>query len=262
MNGDDIDPSVGPDYSPTLRDDRGQPSEAYTGASDGDDPLAEAFSEFARSVETNDDPTGALVEIVRAAVALIPGCDEGSVSVVLGRRTVTSEAALGELPIIVDRLQEELHEGPCIDAAYLESTVRVSDMAAETRWPAFGPRALAAGVGGMLSFQLYVEDDDLGALNVFSRVAGAFDDESEHVGRMFAAHAAIAFSAARAQSVLGRAIETRDLIGQAKGILMERHKVTADQAFALLVRVSQQQNTKLRDIADQLVHSGALLDRR
>lgn len=262
MSDEDIDLPAQPDGSPTLGEDRGQPSEADTGESDGEDSLAEAFSEFARSAEAKADEAETLAEIVRAAVALIPGCDEGSVSLVFGRRKVTSEAASGQLPAIVDRIQEELHEGPCIDAAYLELTVRVSDMAAETRWPAFSPRALAAGAAGMLSFQLYVEDDDLGALNLFSRVAGAFDDESEHVGRMFAAHAAIAFSAARKQSVLARSIETRDLIGQAKGILMERHKVTADQAFALLVRVSQQQNIKLRDIADQLVHSGALRDRQ
>lgn len=262
MKAEQIQQPSPSDPSSTLRHDRGLRSTQDTGANDGDDLLAASFSEFARSVQTQSDQYGTLVEIVRAAVELIPGCDEGSVSVVLGRRKVTSEAASGDLPRIVDRIQEELREGPCIDAAYLQATVRVSDMATETRWPAFCPRALAAGAAGMLSFQLYVEDDDLGALNLFSRVAGAFDDESEHVGRMFAAHAAIAYSAARKQSFLRDANDTRELIGQAQGILMERHKVTSDQAFALLVRVSQQQNTKLRDIAEQLVHSGALRDRR
>jgi hypothetical protein len=251
-----------PDRLTPSRDDRGLPSTQDTGANDGDDSLAAAFSEFARLVETQEDQDSTLVEIVKAAVELIPGCDEGSVSIVLGRRKVTSEAASGELPVIVDRIQEELQEGPCIESAYLETTVRVSDMATETRWPTFCPRALAAGAAGMLSFQLYVEDDDMGALNLFSRVAGAFDDESEHVGRMFAAHAAIAFSAARKQTLFANGNETRELIGQAQGILMERHKVTSDQAFALLVRVSQQHNTKLREIAEQLVHSGALRDRR
>lgn len=258
MVSDEVVPLVASEARSIQGDDRGAASDQDTGVRDGQDALAERFSEFARSVETQTDPHSTLVEIVRAAVELIPGCDEGSVSVVLGRRKITSEAASGQLPEVVDRLQEDLHEGPCLDAAYLHTTVRVSDLATETRWPTFTPLALAAGAAGMLSFQLYVEGDDMGALNLFSRVADAFDDESEHIGRMFAAHAAIAFSAARKESFLSSANESRELIGQAQGILMERHKVTSDQAFALLVRVSQQQNTKLRDIADQLVHSGSL----
>jgi transcriptional regulator with GAF, ATPase, and Fis domain len=237
---------------------RGLASMHDTGSSDGQDLLAQSFSEFSRSLETMDDPHSTLVEIVRAAVELIPGCDDGSVSVVRGRHKVTSEAASGPLPEVVDRLQEELREGPCIDAAYLHTTIRASDLSTDPRWPTFTPRALAAGAAGMLSFQLYVDNDDMGALNLFSRVAGAFDDDSEHIGRMFATHAAIAFSAARKESYYSNANQTRELIGQAQGILMERHKVTSDQAFALLIRVSQQQNKKLREIAEQLVHSGAL----
>ena len=248
------------DRTSVARDAQAVASGLETGAGDGHDPLAESFSEFARSVEIQNDPHATLVEIVRAAVDLIPGCDEGSVSVVIGRRKVTSEAASGPLPAAVDRLQEELREGPCIDAAYLQTTVRVSDMALETRWPRFSPRALAAGAAGMLSFQLYVEDDNLGALNLFSRVAGAFDDDSEYIGRLFATHAAMAYAAARTEATLTHTIETRELIGQAQGILMERHKITSDKAFALLIRVSQQKNMKLRDIAEQLVLSGALRD--
>jgi hypothetical protein len=229
-------------------------------ADGGHDPLAKDFSEFARSVETQNDLHATLVEIVRAAVDLIPGCDEGSVSVVLGRRKVTSEAASGPLPAAVDRLQEELREGPCIDAAYLQTTVRVSDMAVEPRWPNFSPLALAAGAAGMLSFQLYVEDDNLGALNLFSRVAGAFDDESEYIGRLFASHAAVAYAAAGTEASLTQTIETREIIVQAQGILMERHKLTSDKAFAVLIRVSQRRNMKLREIAEELVHSGTLRD--
>lgn len=248
------------DGTPVPRDVHAVASRPETGAGGGHDSLAENFSEFARSAETQNDPHATLVAIVRAAVDLIPGCDEGSVSIVLGRRKVTSEAASGPLPAAVDRLQEELREGPCIDAAYLQTTVRVSDMAMETRWPRFSPLALAAGAAGMLSFQLYVEDDNLGALNLFSRVAGAFDDDSEYIGRLFATHAAMAYAAARTEATLTHTIETRELIGQAQGILMERHKITSDKAFALLIRVSQQKNRKLRDIAEQLVHSGALRD--
>lgn len=216
------------------------------------------FSAFARTVQQQDDPGSTLVEIVRAAVELVPGCDEGSISVVLGRRRVTSQAPPGDLPRVVDALQEKLGQGPCLDAAYEQETVRVSDMAIEQRWPLFTRGALEAGAAGMLSFQLYVEGDNLGALNLFTRRRNAFDDESEHVGLLFAAHAAVAYSAAQQQASAARVVATRQLIGRAEGILMERHKLTADQAFALLVRASQQGNVKLRDVASRLVHSGAL----
>ena len=241
-------------------DGRGQPSSSDTGTSDGHDDLAEQFSEFARAVQQKRDPHETLVEIVRAAVELVPGCDEGSISVVLGRRRVTSEAASGELPSVVDSLQEGLAEGPCIDSAYKHLTVRVPDMAHETRWPRFSAAAAEAGALGMMAFQLYVEGDDLGALNLFSRRAHAFDDESEHVGLLFAAHAAVAYAAAREQADLTRRVETRQVIGQAQGILMERHRVTSEQAFAMLVRVSQHRNEKLRTVAQRLADSGYIDD--
>lgn len=204
------------------------------------------------------DPEATLQGVVRAAVALIPGVDEGSISVVMARRSVTSQAASAELPRVVDALQEETGQGPCLDAVYEQHTVRVRDMRTEQRWPLFAARAAAAGAGGMLSLQLYVEGDNLGALNLYSRRAGVFDDESEHVGRLFAAHAAVAYAAARKEADLDRALETSRLIGQAQGILIERHKLTGEQAFALLVAVSQRRNVKLRELAEELVRSGSL----
>lgn len=236
----------------------GQPSADDTGGSDGRDALAVLFSDFARTAQRQTDPHETLREIVRAAVELIPGCDEGSISVVMGRRKVSSEAASGELPRVVDAIQEAVQQGPCLDAVYEQATVRVADMASETRWPKFAARALAAGAAGMLSFQLYIEDDNLGALNLFSRRPWAFDDESEHIGLLFASHAAIAYAAAQQQAKLVRTVETRQLIGRAEGILMQRHKITGDQAFALLVRASQHRHLKLRDVAHQLIDSGEL----
>lgn len=237
---------------------RGEPSSASGGTSDGQDELASQLSGFARAVQGQQDPGETLAEIVRAAVDLVPACDEASITVVRGRRHVTSEAASGELPRIVDELQERLGEGPCLTTVYEHLTVRVPDLATDDRWPRFAPGAVAAGARGMMALQLYVEGDDLGALNLVSRTAGAFDDESEHVGLLFAAHAAVAYAAAHEQAVLSRAVETRQVIGQAQGILMERHRVTAEQAFAALVRVSQHRNEKLRQVAQRLADSGHL----
>lgn len=193
-----------------------------------------------------------LDEVVVAAVTLIPGTDEGSISLVTGRN-VTSHRPCGELPRRIDALQAEVGEGPCLDAVFEHQTVRVPDMANEQRWLNFAPRAAQAGAGGsMLSFQLYVQGDNLGALNLYGHRPNAFDDESEHVGLLFASHAAVAFADAQKIEQLNRAVDSRDLIGQAKGILMERYKINADQAFTVLVRVSQQNNRKLRDLAQEL----------
>ena len=237
---------------------RGEPSDGALVSLDGQDELAGAFAEFARSVQQQSDPDSTLVEIVRAAVDLIPGCDEGSISVVLGRKAVSSQAPSGALAVVVDALQESTGQGPCLDAAYVHETIRVPDMATETRWPLFCARAMEAGAAGMLACQLYVDGDDLGALNLFSRSPNAFDEESEHAALMFAAHAAVAYATAQRREAAARTVATRQLIGRAEGILMERHRVTAAQAFSMLVRVSQHRNMKLREIAERLVLSGRL----
>lgn len=222
------------------------------------DPLAVQLSQLARDLEQQDTPQQTLDNIVRAAVALIPGAEQGSISVVRRRQEVHSEAASGELPRLVDSLQHELGQGPCLDAVFEQQTVHVPDMHTEQRWPRFSSRAFDAGTGSMLAFQLYVDGDSLGALNLYSTSARSFDEESEHIGLLFASHAAVAYAAAVKQSGLVRAVETRQRIGQAQGILMERHKLTEDQAFACIVAASQRTNVKLRDVADQLVETGEL----
>lgn len=242
----------------TTGGEQGKPSTADTGTTQGEDVLAAQLSKLARELEQEDDPDALLAEVVAAAVELIPGVDEGSISVVTDRRHVNSQAPSSSLASDVDALQEETGEGPCLDAAYEQQTVRVPDMATEDRWPNFALRASEAGAASMLSFQLFVEGDNLGALNLYSRTPRSFDDESEHVGLLFASHAAVAFSGARKQRALSRALDTRDVIGMAKGILMQRYALTPDRAFRVLVRASQQSQRKLRDLAEELVHQGTL----
>jgi AmiR/NasT family two-component response regulator len=110
----------------------------------------------------------------------------------------------------------------------------------------------------MLSFQLFVEGDNLGALNVYGDDVNAFNEESEQIGLLVAAHAAVAFADAQEIQQLNNALTARDLIGQAKGILMERHKISAQQAFTLLTTVSANTNTKLTLVAEHLATSGEL----
>ena len=131
-------------------------------------------------------------------------------------------------------------------------------MRTEQRLPRFAAEAVRLGVLSSLSFQLFVEGDDLGALNLYARAPHAFGEESEDVGLVLAAHAAVALAGARREDHLRRAVDNRDLIGQAEGILMERHELTADQAFQVLARVSQQTNRKLVDVAEELTRTGTV----
>ena len=239
---------------------RGMPSEQDEGTADVN-VLADQLGELARSLQLQRDTEEMLNELVTAAVRLIPGVDEASISVVTDRREVSSRLPTGELPARVDALQEETGQGPCLDAMYDQHTLRVSDMAHEQRWPRFAARAAQAGAASMLSIQLWVEGDNLGALNLYSRRVDAFDDESEQVGLLFASHAAVAFAGAHEMTNMRVALATRDLIGQAKGILMERYKVTGDQAFRLLVKVSNDNNLSLRAVAENLTSTGVLTGR-
>ena len=241
--------------------DQGQRSTSDQGGALGEDQLAQQLSEIARHLQHEDTLQNTLMGIVRAAVDNVPGAQFAGISVVQARHKVSTPAWTDEVVRACDRAQYETGQGPCLDSVYEQQTVRLSDMRAEQRWPQFTKRAADLGIGSMLSFQLYVSGDNLGALNLYNSAPGAFSDESEHVGLLLAAHAAVAMASAQREEHLLHAMATRDLIGQAKGILMERYKITGDQAFSLLIRASQDSNIKLRDVADHLITTGELIAR-
>jgi transcriptional regulator with GAF, ATPase, and Fis domain len=218
------------------------------------------LGELARTLHEEVGVDDTLRGIVFAAVGTVPGAQEAGVTVTEGRRGVRTRAGTADLVYRVDQAQYDTGEGPCLDSLYERQTVRLSDTTTERRWPRFTARAVELGVRSMLSFQLYAAHDSLGALNLYARDPDAFGDESEQVGLLFATHAAVAMSEAQQREHLSRAMAVRDLIGQAKGILIERHRLTGDQAFTLLVRASQRTNTKLVEVARYLVDTGELAD--
>ncbi len=130
----------------------------------------------------------------------------------------------------------------------------------ECKWRlTLGNRRVRGRVAGqLLCFQLFVHDEDLGALNLVARRPRAFTDESERIGLLFASHAAVAVAGAQDRNHITAALGSRDVIGQAKGILMERYKITAEMAFALLAKTSQDANRKLHEVAEHLTRTGTL----
>ena len=221
--------------------------------------LAEVLSHVARQLqEEHGDVEATMRAITRAAVSTVPGADACGITFVTGRRKLESRAATSQTPRDVDALQERLGEGPCLDAVWEEEVVRVDDVAGDQRWPRFAAEAPRLGVGSMLCFQLFVEGDHLGAMNIYASSPHSFQEEAHDVGLMLASHAAVALAGAQHEEDLRAGMTHRDLIGQAKGILMERYKITADQAFGLLVRASSVTNRKLRDLAEELSTTGAL----
>ncbi|WP_251096709.1 GAF and ANTAR domain-containing protein [Streptomyces sp. Caat 7-52] len=223
--------------------------------------FAQQMASMARSLLAQTSVQETLESITSSATELVEGCDEAGILVLRGLQ-VESLAATEQLVVDSDRLQERLREGPCFDAARSRSgerVFRISDFTdEEPRWPAFAPRARELGVGSMMGFLLYTEDEDLGALNLYSRRAGAFNDVSETAGWLLASHAAVAFSSARTHAQMQQAVATRHTIGEAMGILMGGHNLTEEQAFDVLRRYSQERNIKLREVARRVCEQGGL----
>ena len=168
------------------------------------------------------------------------------------------QAVAGEPPLVLDRLQQETGTGPCIDSSYDQVTIRVDDIATETRWPGYAGQALALGVASMLCVPLSGAEHQLGSVSLYATDRAAFTLADEYVARLFASQAALALAEAHRADQMRQALSSRDIIGQAKGILMERHRITADEAFRLLSKHSQQVNRKLADVARALTETGTL----
>jgi len=198
--------------------------------------------------------------------AVMPGNPEASV-LLLVRDRPTTVVSTGELATALDETQYERGHGPCLHAARTGEVTEIPDTRADARWPDYLPRAVEQGNLSSLSIPLAIDPDAqvTGALNIYARRVDAFDDDSRSVATRFAPYAAVAAgnlyayqSAREMADNLQTALESRAVIDQAKGILIERYKLTPDQAFQFLARASMTTNRKLRDIADELVRTGEL----
>ncbi|WUH07304.1 GAF and ANTAR domain-containing protein [Streptomyces violaceus] len=213
---------------------------------------AEQMAQLARDLVTQDSVQATLDEIAASAVKLVEGCDAAGILTVSKGRAVTL-AVCGYMVEESDRLQGELGEGPCFDAARRvdgERLFRIADMTTpQPSWPRFSRAARDLGIGSMTGVLLYTERENFGALNLYSRRPGAFGKDIEAAGWLLASHAAVALATARTVDQLEHALETRHAVGEAMGILRERHQLSEDEAFGVLRRISQNHNIKLRDVA-------------
>ncbi|MFE5084145.1 GAF and ANTAR domain-containing protein [Streptomyces mirabilis] len=223
--------------------------------------FAQQMASMARDLLAQDSVGATLARITASATDLVEGCDAAGI-LVLHEAKVETLAATHQLVIDNDQLQQRLGEGPCFDAARSsqgERVFRIADLTGEhQRWPAYAPQAHALGVGSMMGFLLFTDDEDLGALNLYSRKTGAFTETGELAGWLLASHAAVAFSSARTHTQMEHAVATRHIIGEAMGILMGSRHLTEEEAFDMLRRYSQDNNIKLREVARRVCTEGGL----
>jgi GAF domain-containing protein len=219
---------------------------------------ADAIGRLAKFVLGEHSLDELLENVVDIAKCAMPGPPEVSITLVDGQPLTM--AGSGPLAIEVDERQYDIGYGPCLDAVRLGEAIVVDDLTAETRWPEYVPRALKAGVAASLSLPLPIEDRHIGAMNIYFRQPGVLDDDALGTAQTIAGFAAVALvNADRYQKSetlaqqLAHALESRSIIDQAKGILMAEHHFSADDAFDMLVRLSQNTNHKLRDVAAALV---------
>jgi hypothetical protein len=218
--------------------------------------LADAARELAQepSIATT------MERVVAMCVDSVPGCDQAAVTIAQGTADIRTLAATDDSLVVIDQLQLTLGEGPTFEALHNRESVVCPRLADDDRWPRWSRRVVEeSGNAALISFCLFASEESSGTLVLYSRHEDGFDHEDLLEGQVLAGHASVALAANFKEHQLSQALETRTVIGQATGILIERFGVSPDQAFAVMRRVSQNHNVKLHVLAEHLVQTGVLL---
>ncbi|KQY55649.1 hypothetical protein ASD11_14130 [Aeromicrobium sp. Root495] len=219
--------------------------------------FVETFAEFASALTDAQDFDDTADHLIRYAVDSL-GASFGGITLIHTKGRLETTGATDPMVEKVDLAQYELGEGPCVDAATdLRSSVSGS-VGHDGRWPRWGPAAEALGVRSVLSADMHGRDRRIGALNLYSTSEDVFMRESVEIAKVLADQSAAVMAAMRAEEGMRAALETRTVIGQAQGMLMERFGLDASQAFSVLRRFSQDNNIRLVDVAGQLVSTRAI----
>lgn len=192
------------------------------------------------------------------AVQMAP-CDVASVSIRHGRGKLETTAASAPVAERAHERQQDLGEGPCVEVVWEDDDVYVvSDLASTERWPRWGPVATELGLTSMMAVRLFTNKQTIGALDLYSYGPRDYDVDDILAARVVAARVSVALANAQKEQDLWNAIDSRHEIGQAEGILMERYGLTSEQAFGVLRRYSQEQNRKVRVIAQEVIATRSL----
>lgn len=219
--------------------------------------LPDRMVRAARELANTSDAGTTLDSAVHLAAANVTGCDSAAITLIKKKAgEFTSPAHTDDLALAADQLQYTLGEGPCLQAAWEERVVHSPDLEQEDRWPVWAPQVVREhGALSVLCFQLFTDADTLGALNLYSRTKAGFDATDRDVGFALAAQIAVAVAKAEQIGQLAEALQSRTVIGQACGILMERFGLDGGTAFGVLARISSETNTKVRDLAHEVVET-------
>jgi GAF domain-containing protein len=185
-------------------------------------------------------------------------CHHAGVHLLVGKRI---ETAASTDPVIekADELQNELGEGPCLEVLRTkEDYYVIHDTATDKRWPQFAPLAADLGLHSILAVRLFTGRQTYGALNLYAHDVRNFSRDDTELAMLFGQHASLALATARREEGLKIAVDARHLIGQAQGMLMERYGLNAEQSFAVLRRYSQDNNIKLKEVAESLISTRQL----
>lgn len=212
----------------------------------------------ARDMQDEDSSRQTMDRAVTIATQILPGCDAAGVCVVHHGDRVDTHSTSHDSLRQVDSLQHKLKEGPCLDALRQHDTVHSTDLSIDERWSKWGPEVARLGFSSIVSYRLFSTDTTLGALNLYGKNKSAFTDDDVHDGYALAAHVGVALASAQEVENLEKALGGRTVIGQATGILMERFDMTSERAFGLLSKISQNNNLKLRDVAERIVQTRAV----
>lgn len=216
------------------------------------------IAELAKTLHTGDsyDDAALLAAITEHAAEVIPGAQHAGITIIDKHGRIRTAACTNQCAVVLDDLQREHGEGPCLISACTQRTVRVDDLEHDEQFAGFGEAAIAqTPIRSILSLDLFAADHTMSALNVYAERPSAFTNESVQIGRIYATHSALAWDASRRSGQFERALASRDLVGQAKGIVMERFGVDAVQAFELLRRLSQNNNVAVSEIAERLIRA-------
>jgi hypothetical protein len=217
--------------------------------------LLQAAQLVADIQQRSSSDTGALLrELIEAAAGSVPGAQYAGITVTKQHCPNETAAATHRYPALLDIVQDRCQQGPCLSAAAQQDRVRVDDLRTDVRWPLYREEALRqTPIRSILSFGMFGDGNTTAALNFYAEPINAFDDGSVNLGMMFATHAALLWNMVRRDQQFRTALVSRDIIGQAKGMLMERFNIDAAEAFRLLTRLSQESNIRVAQLAQQVV---------